>query len=72
MAMVSQAPLTQMLRKPATVRDRGGRRTVTVDLLPEHFDSLASIAQDQDLRPSTMARLLLLSALARREATDAS
>jgi hypothetical protein len=70
MSMITQAPPPLMPEKPVASRDRGGRRTVTLDLRPEHFDRLASLARAQDLPTSTMARLLLLPALATEQGCD--
>lgn len=52
-----------MTHKPTT-RDRNGRRTVTVDLQPDVLADLAFIAALNDVRPSTMAGLLLRHAIA--------
>lgn len=53
-----------MRNATAEPRNRGGRKTVTIDLRPEHWDRLVALARAQDLPASTMARVLLLPALA--------
>jgi hypothetical protein len=52
-----------MTHKPPA-RDRNGRRTITVDLKPDVHADLAFIAARNDVRPSTMAGLLLRTAIA--------
>jgi hypothetical protein len=57
-----------MPRTTAQPRERCGRRTVTLDLRNEDWERLAALAREKDLPASTMARMLLLPALATSDA----
>jgi hypothetical protein len=45
-------------------RNRNGRRTITVDLKPDAYRDLVYMSERNDVRPSTLAGLLLRHAIA--------
>jgi hypothetical protein len=49
-------------------RHASRRRNVTIDLRAEHWERLVELAKEKDLPASTMARMLLLPALAPSDA----
>lgn len=50
-------------RRQSSGRERNGRKTITLDLRAENYETLAEMARAQDMPISTMARVLLLPAL---------
>lgn len=50
-------------RRQGSGRERSGRKTITLDLRAENYETLAEMARAQDMPISTMARVLLLPAL---------